>query len=71
VSEERKAEVRKVLEGMGRRDRELLRMVFLEEMDKEEVCRRFGVDREYLRVLLSRAKSRFRDHFLSRGAASG
>jgi RNA polymerase sigma-70 factor, ECF subfamily len=45
---------------MGQRDRELLRAIFLEEGDKDEVCRRFGVDRDYLRVRLHRAKERFR-----------
>jgi RNA polymerase sigma-70 factor (ECF subfamily) len=32
----------------------------LEEKDKDEVCRQFGVDRDYLRVLLHRAKDKFR-----------
>jgi RNA polymerase sigma-70 factor (ECF subfamily) len=48
---------------MKERDRDLLRAIFLEEKDKNEICREFGVDREYLRVLLHRAKGRFRSTF--------
>jgi RNA polymerase sigma-70 factor (ECF subfamily) len=49
---------------MSERDRRLLREVFLEERDKDEVCRDFGVDREYLRVLLHRAKQAFKSLYL-------
>ena len=48
---------------MRERDRDLLRAIFLEEKEKDEICREFGVDREYLRVLLHRAKERFRLSF--------
>jgi len=60
VNEERKQVIREVLSKLSSRDRELLRLVFLEEMDKAEVCRRFHTDENYLRVLLHRAKLRFR-----------
>lgn len=60
VNEERKRVIREVLAKLSPRDRELLRLVFLEEMDKAEVCRRFHTDEDYLRVLLHRAKLRFR-----------
>jgi RNA polymerase sigma-70 factor (ECF subfamily) len=56
--------VREILEKMSERDRRLLREVFLEERDKDEVCREFGVDREYLRVLLHRAKQSFKSLYL-------
>ena len=52
--------VREILEDLPERDRRLLREVFLEERDKDEVCRDFGVDRDYLRVLLHRAKHSFK-----------
>jgi len=52
--------VRQVLEEMPLRDRELLRAVFLEEKDKDAVCKEFGVDRDYLRVLVHRAKDKFK-----------
>lgn len=50
-----------VLKSLPEKDRDLLRQIFLEERDKDEVCRTFKVDREYLRVLLHRAKARFRN----------
>lgn len=60
------ARVRLVLATLPERDAEILRVVFLEEGDKEEVCRRLGVDRDYLRVLLHRAKKAFRMRYLRR-----
>ncbi len=63
ISRETKEKVREILAEMKERDRALLRAIFLEERDKNEICREFGVDREYLRVLLHRAKGRFRSTF--------
>ncbi len=60
VNDERKALVRSILAEMPSRDREILKLVFLEETDKAEICRRFRVDSGYLRVLVHRAKQRFR-----------
>ncbi len=60
----REEKVREILEKLPERDRRLLREVFLEERDKDEVCRDFGVDREYLRVLLHRAKQAFKSSYL-------
>jgi RNA polymerase sigma-70 factor, ECF subfamily len=57
--------VRGILDDLTERDRRLLREVFLEERDKDEVCRNFGVDRNYLRVLLHRAKQTFKNHYVS------
>lgn len=56
--------VRETLDQLPERDRRLLREVFLEERDKDEVCRDFGVDREYLRVLLYRARQLFKALYL-------
>jgi len=56
--------VRKVLEKLPERDQRLLREVFLEERNKDEVCRDFGVNRDYLRVLLHRAKQSFKSLYL-------
>jgi RNA polymerase sigma-70 factor, ECF subfamily len=61
--------IREILEEMPERDRRLLRQVFLEERDKDEVCRDFGVDRDYLRVLLHRAKQSFKSLYLKNMAA--
>jgi RNA polymerase sigma-70 factor (ECF subfamily) len=56
--------VREILNQLSERDRRLLREIFLEERDKDEVCRDFGVDREYLRVLSYRAKQAFKSLYL-------
>lgn len=66
VSEESLRQVRTLLTGLPHRDRQILQAVFLDERDKDAVCREFGVRREYLRVLLHRAKIRFR-HLLKGG----
>jgi RNA polymerase sigma-70 factor (ECF subfamily) len=64
--------VRQVLDGLGERDRRLIKEIFLEERDKDEVCRDFGVDRDYLRVLLHRAKQSFKSLYVkSMGASTG
>jgi RNA polymerase sigma-70 factor (ECF subfamily) len=61
VTRERKELVRSILAELADKDRDILRAVFLDEADKSEICKRFQVDRDYLRVLVHRAKSRFRD----------
>ncbi len=63
-SKEAVKKVREILDKLPERDRRLLREVFLEERDKDVVCRDFGVDREYLRVLLHRAKQSFKSLYL-------
>jgi RNA polymerase sigma-70 factor (ECF subfamily) len=59
VSKQCSERVRKILWELPARDRELLRAVFLEEKEKDTICREIGVDRDYLRVLLHRAKDKF------------
>ena len=66
ISEETRKLVRHTLNGLNERDRTLLQAVFLEERDKDEVCTEFGVDRDYLRVLLHRAKGSFRAMYSKR-----
>lgn len=67
--------VRQVIDELPERDRRLLKEVFFEDRDKDQVCHDFGVDRNYLRVLLHRAKQNFRDLYLKTavkvGQASG
>ncbi len=60
IADDTRRLVRQALDGLNERDRSLLRAVFLEERDKDEVCQELGVDRDYLRVLLHRAKGSFR-----------
>jgi RNA polymerase sigma-70 factor, ECF subfamily len=64
TAREREDKVREILEKLSERDRRLLRAVFLEELDKDKVCQDFGVDRDYLRVLLHRAKQAFKSTYL-------
>ncbi len=63
VSKQTSARVRQVLEELSPRDRELLRAIFFEERDKDVICRDFRVDRDYLRVLVHRAKDKFKEHY--------
>jgi RNA polymerase sigma-70 factor, ECF subfamily len=76
VTRESRELVRKVLDGLPSKDRDLLREIFFLEKDKDEICRERGVDREYLRVLVHRAKTRFREDYDAqrcgkRGASDG
>ena len=64
ISDDTRGLVRQVLLNLKERDQMLLRAVFLEERDKDEVCRELKVDREYLRVLLHRAKDSFRTMYV-------
>jgi RNA polymerase sigma-70 factor, ECF subfamily len=66
VSKQVTVKVREILLDMPPRDRMLLKAVFLDERDRDEVCDEFGVDREYLRVLLYRAKKDFKAEYLKR-----
>jgi RNA polymerase sigma-70 factor (ECF subfamily) len=68
VEEEERTQVRSVLSELPEKDRKLLRWLFFEERDKGEVCRVLQVDREYLRVLVHRAKQKFRTDYLRRVA---
>jgi RNA polymerase sigma-70 factor, ECF subfamily len=58
--------VRQILHDLTERDRRLLQSVLLEERDKDEVCAELGISREYLRVLLHRAKQSFKSFYISR-----
>jgi RNA polymerase sigma-70 factor (ECF subfamily) len=58
--------VRRILGELPERDRRLLRSVLLEERDKDEVCAELGLSREYLRVLVHRAKQSFKSFYLKR-----
>ena len=68
VSKQTREQVREILAQLSEKDRQLLRAIFLEEKEKDQVCREFGVDRDYLRVLLHRAKNNFRVFYEKSGA---
>jgi len=61
VSEESKRCVRQLLDKLPPKDRRILHLIFIEEREKDEVCQLCQVNRSYLRVLLHRAKNRFRN----------
>jgi len=71
VSQDTQKTVRQILDKLSERDRQLLKRIFLEDCDKDEVCTEFGVDREYLRVLLHRAKLSFKSFYVKHIASSG
>ena len=57
-------EIRQILAGLSKKDQGLMKALFLDERDKDEVCRDFGVSRQYLRVLIYRAKQSFKARYL-------
>jgi RNA polymerase sigma-70 factor (ECF subfamily) len=63
LDSEQRAAVRATLATLPTRDRELLQALFFDDRDKDDLCRDFGVDRGYLRVLLHRALLRFRNAY--------
>jgi len=69
ISKQTQAVVHEVLDSLGERDRRLLRFLFVEERDKDEVCEELGIDRDYMRVVVCRAKKAFRERYDS-GAVS-
>ena len=52
--------VRQVLDEMPKRDSDLLRALFFDEKEKDAICVELGVNRDYLRVLVLRAKDKFK-----------
>jgi RNA polymerase sigma-70 factor, ECF subfamily len=61
--EEEDSRVRTIIASLPEREQNLLRWLFLEERPKDEICERLNIDRSYLRVLVHRAKNRFRTEF--------
>jgi RNA polymerase sigma-70 factor (ECF subfamily) len=66
IDQDTRREVQRVLDELPPKDRRLLMAVYLQETDKAEICRKQHVDADYLRVLLHRAKNRFRKAYLKR-----
>jgi len=60
---EQGAQVREALASLPERERRLLTWLFFDERDKDAICRELGIDRNYLRVLVHRAKKVFRERF--------
>jgi RNA polymerase sigma-70 factor (ECF subfamily) len=58
--------VRQILMELTSRDQRLLQSVLLDDRDKDEVCAEFGITRDYLRVLVHRAKQSFKSSYINR-----
>jgi RNA polymerase sigma-70 factor (ECF subfamily) len=70
ISGETRATVREVLGALPQRDRDVLKAIFLDERDKDEVCAEMGVSRDYIRVLLHRAKNSFRKAYTAQARSA-
>ena len=60
LSEERRRLIRRALQVLQARDRDVLTKLFLEEEDRRAVCERLNIGEEHLRLVLHRARARFR-----------
>jgi len=60
LSEERKRLIRRALQVLQARDRDVLTKLFLEEEDRRAVCERLNISEQHLRLVLHRARARFR-----------
>lgn len=59
--------VTEILEELPVKKRNILRAHIYEQLDREQMCERFGVSSDYLRVLLFRAKEDFAARLKARG----
>jgi RNA polymerase sigma factor (sigma-70 family) len=64
IKSEERLRVRLVLSELKAKDAAILRGIFLDERGHDDICEEFGVDQNYLRVLLYRAKEKFREAWL-------
>lgn len=60
---EEREEVQAALNSLPEREQLLLKWLFFDERDKNDICRELQIDRGYLRVLVHRAKAHFRERF--------
>jgi RNA polymerase sigma factor (sigma-70 family) len=66
ITKETKSRVRRVLQSLAKtekRDAQILRDLYFKEIDKDVICAQYGVDRDYLRVLIFRALKKFREKY--------
>ena len=71
IDSERRSIVRRLVGRMSSKNQRLLRAVFIEERPLDEVCGEFGIDRNYLRVLLFRARTQLKDALKKGGKTLG
>jgi len=60
IDQERRKMVASALAELTPKDRTLLMQLYFEDRDKDEICRDMDVNTDYLRVLIHRAKGRFK-----------
>lgn len=60
-----RARVQRTLKSLKDKDQQILRALFVDEKSKDDVCEEFGIERDYLRVVLHRAKVQFRLFYLN------
>jgi len=70
VSDETREHIRTLINNLPAQDQGILRALFYDERDKDAVCRDYGVGRDYLRVLLHRAKRRLQQAVVKTAAAA-
>ena len=63
ITAENKQLLKDTLAQSPEEERKLLRAVFWEDRDRDEICKELGIDRNYLRVRVHRALTRFRANF--------
>ena len=63
--DEQRRTVQAVIKDMSPRDKEVLGAIFLHEDERDRLCARLGVSKDYLRVLLHRAKKTLKDRYLT------
>lgn len=66
VEAELQREIQTIMDSLAEKDRKLLRAVYVDELDKAEICRLHQVDTSYLRVLIHRARVHFRQAYDNR-----
>jgi RNA polymerase sigma factor (sigma-70 family) len=60
IARERAETIRRTLVQLSLKDQQILESVFLKEADKDQICEELCTTRDHLRVLLYRARRRFR-----------
>jgi RNA polymerase sigma-70 factor (ECF subfamily) len=56
-------EVAHILAQLPEKERKILQAIYLDEIEKTEICRLFQVNADYLRVLVHRARVQFRQAY--------
>jgi len=64
MDDEQRARVRRALGQLPDKEQTLLKWLFFDERSKDDICRQLNIDRNYLRVLLHRARNSFRERLL-------